>query len=155
MSAQDVVSPPVFQIKPPATAAEILAESLIDIEKFNAWRCNEFICAKDRQRDHNKPAGCALGLIGINGGNLKLKAIGSLIVVSDKDAEEEGACLEWNSQSQEAIMILAEIAGKRRPGGTADAYQQVIEYNDNEIRDPIDAAEWFREAAQTAKKRGV
>lgn len=143
----------VKQIDQPRTATRILEQSLIDI-KQGRWLCGSFI-----HRFKEKPAGCALGLIGINGGNYPLKEFGSELVCLVTDEAMEDDCADWTEQSHQAIRLLYDSVSEEEQGGKADGrpvrelWSLIAEINDG-MEQP-EAEEWFSSAIALAKERGL
>lgn len=141
------------QIDQPRTALRILEQSLKDINA-GRWLCGNFIHAFKE-----KPAGCALGLIGINGGNYPLKQIGSELVCLVTDEATEDDSKSWTDQSHTAMRLLYEaIDEKDKPHifgdlPIGDIWSDIAEYNDMMQED--EAKEWFSAAITLAKERGL
>lgn len=143
------------------TAAQILEHSVADI-KAGLWVCGDLTLSCNLVQSQ-KPMGCAIGLLGINGGAAE-------IVKSQGDNEfEEGDIVEafmnypkdggsdWSEEAKKTVEILASCIPKEfmedhylAARTLGEAQNAVVEYNDGGITTG-EALVWFEAALQKAK----
>ena len=143
-------------------AAEILDESVLDIDA-GRWICHDLaqnICKKT-PNEKPKADGCALGLLGVNGGNTFVSAFGALSLLYP-DACELG---KWNEESKTAMRVLASVipnddAIRYTDNSYTDGARQdaIVTYNDglSEQENAVELArEWFDAARVKAIALGL
>lgn len=148
------------QIEEPATASMILEESIRDIQR-GQWLCGELTQHVPYQLDA-KPMGCAVGLVGINGGAARLHTSREHTMLWAEMSSPEEGWHRWPLKARQAVLLLAQALPKGwRPPGVNNydvndndqgeqAATSVINYNDTgddgDNITPGVALAWFKRA---------
>lgn len=156
-------SHPVRQIEEPATVSMILESCIKDIEQ-GQWICGQ-LCKSTPNRVGAKPMGCAVGLVGINGGVAELRVDYRNNLFAEL-ASPDDYWVEWPVKARQAVLLLAQALPKdlrpyRVDKLTVDdeekgmeAAASVIAYNDGdgdeESLSSVGALEWFKRAHELA-----
>lgn len=110
------------------TAKQILDECIDDIEG-GRWICGEL--TGPGRLGANKPMGCAIGLVGINGGAAEITHKDGVCYAEMNYPSDDGDG-RWNESAKEALEALADAVplGKDHPHYFADRECRVYNYND-------------------------
>lgn len=136
-------------------AAEILEASVADI-KAGLWVCNAYIVTINGRK--KRPEGCAVGRVGINGGESFWSGEHQCWSLNGFTRENKTGVEAWSPASKLALRHLAEAI----PNSTTDPHDSaedhesyIIEYNDNGRNGDrlltVQAIAWFERAAAAAR----